>query len=825
MINQNLLLTGDDGYNLTNSLRFRSSASAYLSRTPAGAGNRRTFTYSVWLKRGVLDASYNKYFFSAKPSPSVRDGMYFGTSQTLSVFANDGSSASLVTTQVFRDVSAWYHIVVAVDTTQATASDRVKIYVNGSQVTAFGTATYPAINYDWAFNNSVIHTISDDAANAPTGLYHFDGYMAEINFIDGQALTPSSFGETSTTTGVWIPKKYTGTYGTNGFYLPFTDNSALTTSSNVGLGKDFSGNGNYFATNNISITAGVTYDSMTDVPTLTSATAGNYPVLNEISAYSGLPITNANIQTSAVPSGNNWYSRSTTMGFSSGKIYAEFSMPSITSGNQGNPVGFGIIPASNDFSASGQLVGDANRGYGFYCPDTAANVPVKRVAGSNTSVGSGSATTTSDIFMVAFDLTNGNAWFGKNGTWYAGDPAAGTGASITGITAGEYIFGLSVYRDTTYTNNTAAINFGQRPFTYTPPTGFVRLNTFNLPTPTIGATAATTANKYFDATLYVGNNAAQTITNAGLFQPDWVWTKARANGYSHNLYDSVRGVNQNLQSNSTGAEFFNANSLTSFNTNGFTLGLNDNGNASSSSVAWQWRASNATAVTNTNGTITSTVSASTTAGFSIVTYTGTGVNATVGHGLGVTPSMFIIKRRNAAGNDWAVYHISTSANGGLALNDTRAYAADSAWFNNTAPTSSVFTVSTSSIANASGATYVAYCFAQIAGYSAFGSYTGNGSADGPFVFTGFRPRFVMFKGSSIASNWCMLDSSRNTYNLTDATLQANDSAAELTNLSDVDFLSNGIKIRDVVTNDTNVSGQTYTYMAFAENPFKYANAR
>jgi hypothetical protein len=221
---------------------------------------------------------------------------------------------------------------------------------------------------------------------------------------------------------------------------------------------------------------------MTDVPTLTSVTAANYPVFNAVSGYSGLPIINANIQTSAVPSGGNWYSRSTTMGFSSGKIYAEFSMPSITSGAQGSPVGFGIIPSTTDFSASGQLVGDANRGYGFYCPDTSGSeTPKKRVAGTNTSVGTASATITTDTFMVAFDLTNGNGWFGKNGTWYAGDPAAGTSASITGITAGEYIFGLSVYRDVNFTNNTAAINFGQRPFAYTPPSGFKSLNAFNLP--------------------------------------------------------------------------------------------------------------------------------------------------------------------------------------------------------------------------------------------------------------------------------------------------------------------------------------------------------
>jgi len=294
------------------------------------------------------------------------------------------------------------------------------------------------------------------------------------------------------------------------------------------------------------------------------------------------------------------------------------------------------------------------------------------------------------------------------------------------------------------------------------------------------------------------------------------------------LVDAVRGNTKQLASNLTNAESTANNALTSFNSNGFTVGTNTDGynvNANTQTyIGWQWKA-NGAGSTNTAGSITSTVSANTSAGFSIVTYTGTGANATVGHGLGVAPSMVIYKRRSAS-DGWAVYFSSIGATNNLVLQSTAAQQANgNVYWNSTAPTSTVFTAGTDSAVNASTATYVAYCFAQIAGYSAFGSYTGNGSSDGPFIFTGFRPRFVMFKGSSIASNWCMLDSSRNTYNLTDATLQANDSAAELTNLSDVDFLSNGIKIRDVVTNDTNVSGETYIYMAFAENPFKYANAR
>ena len=265
------------GYNLARSLRFRASASAYLSRTPASAGNRQTFTISGWFKRGQLGI-FQRLFVSTNDGLNVNwDQIYFNSDDTIYLWGYSGSSIyQLITNAVFRDPSAWYHIVVAYDTTQVTAANRIKLYVNGVQQTfSGGSGGYPAQNYSTYFN-----------LNCPQYLGYsanmLDGHCAEHNWVDGQALTPSSFGSTNSTTGVWQPARYTGTYGTNGFYLPFTDNSALTTSSNVGLGKDFSGNGNYWTTNNISITAGVTYDSMTDVPTLTSATIGNFPVLNPL---------------------------------------------------------------------------------------------------------------------------------------------------------------------------------------------------------------------------------------------------------------------------------------------------------------------------------------------------------------------------------------------------------------------------------------------------------------------------------------------------------------------------------------------------------------
>jgi hypothetical protein len=358
-----------------------------------------------------------------------------------------------------------------------------------------------------------------------------------------------------------------------------------------------------------------------------------------------------------------------------------------------------------------------------------------------------------------------------------------------------------------------------------------------MPTPTIPA-----GNLYFNATLWTGDGATspRTITNgvAGQsFQPDLVWSKDRTSAYNHQLFDSVRGTgsSKNLMSNDTAAEGTNASSfgyLSAFNSNGFSLTKGTDpgneylwvGKTNDNYVAWQWKAGG-TAVTNTSGTISSQVSANTTSGFSVVTYTGTGVNATVGHGLGVAPSMVIVKVRTGTTTyGWRVYHVSLGATKYLQLNAVDRAETFGDW-NNTAPTSSVFSIGATSpqVNNQSGSTYVAYCWAPIAGYSAFGSYTGNGSTDGPFIYLGFRPKWLFTKRTDSTSNWQQVDSSRNPINVTGAPLYPNLANAE-SGTSDLDLLSNGFKCRSA-NSDANASGGTYIYMAFAENPFKYANAR
>lgn len=333
------------------------------------------------------------------------------------------------------------------------------------------------------------------------------------------------------------------------------------------------------------------------------------------------------------------------------------------------------------------------------------------------------------------------------------------------------------------------------------------------------------------ATTYTGTGATASISNAvnGVsFQPDFVWIKDRSNARNHHLYDVIRGATYALYSNLTDAEAIVSTGLTSFNSDGFSLGSGASSNGNSETyVAWQWNAGGST-VTNTSGSISSQVRANATAGFSVVTFTSTGSSGavTVGHGLGVAPAMVITKERGAVGS-WGVYHtgLTTPASQYLNLQTTGAATTNTSYWGNTNPTSTVVTLGNGTMM-ALNTTMVMYCFAAVAGYSAFGKYTGNGSgsADGVFVYLGFRARFLMIKRTDSTGGWVMLDTARDTYNDVDNYLYANSSAADAGSSNVLDINSNGFKIRNSWT-DINASGGTYVYMAFCENPFKFANAR
>ena len=321
---------------------------------------------------------------------------------------------------------------------------------------------------------------------------------------------------------------------------------------------------------------------------------------------------------------------------------------------------------------------------------------------------------------------------------------------------------------------------------------------------------------YFNTKIFTGDGSLpRAITGVG-HQPDFVWLKNRDVGYQHQLYDSVRGTSAGVLYSSLSDAEDSTYQMSSFDSDGYTMGsqmgaVNGSGE---NIVSWSWKA-NGTGASNTDGSITSTVSANTTSGFSIVSYTGTGTQpSTVGHGLGVTPKMFIVKPRTDA-QSWCVYHESVGAGYLTYLDITSASGGSSVW-NSTSPTSSVFTVNDNQV-NSSGITYIAYCFAEVKGFSKFGSYTGNGSDDGIFIYTGFKPAFVIIKSTSI-NTWIMLDNKRGSYNVNQSKLFADANSAENTDTSNgIDFLSNGLKLRRN-NSEINTSGQSYIYMAFAEEP-------
>jgi hypothetical protein len=739
---------GTGPYTIPRSVRFRSSASAYLNRTFSTPTNSLKWTWSGWVKN-CTRTGYNPIFGTDSNSGGL---MYFHQTDNALQFYDPSTGAQLYTTALYRDPSSWYHILFVYDSTQATAADRMNWYVNGVKITSFAFTSYPTQNQAGTINTAVAHYLGRHFS----ALAYANSYMTEINFIDGQALTPSSFGAISSTTGVWQPIAYTGTYGTNGFYLKF--NSFATAAA---LGTDSSGNGNTWTVNNLSVTAGTTYDSMTDVPTLTSATAANYPTWNPL-----------------------WQGRTNTP----------------TNGNI-------------DYPASSIGIGTMALSGSSYWEITSTG-GTSTVALYSTTASTSQTVTTGLTYGFRFNATTGAFDYTTNGSSFT--------SIATGLTSGPYFFYVS-----TAASTTASLNAGQQGFTYTPPSGFVALNTYNLPTPTIANGAA-----YMAATTYTGNGSTQTISNTvnGVsFQPDFVWLKARSTAYAPIIYDSLRGATLELQSSTGGAESTQATGVTAFGSTGFNLGALARANGNSVTfIGWQWYTNGGSSSSNTNGTITSTVSAGATQGFSMVTYTGTGTAGTVGHGLGVTPSIVMVKARSAATN-WFIYDntVATPQSQYLQLNSGNAQTT-AASFWSTAATSSVFGIGTSANINGNAVTFVAYCFAAVAGFSAIGRYTGNGANDGPFIYLGFRPRFLLIKSTSTAAEyWDMFDTSRANINVGSTMLLANLTNTEYSGTY-FDVLSNGFKIRESGASSPggfNTSSSTYLYMAFAENPFKYSLAR
>ena len=518
-----------------------------------------------------------------------------------------------------------------------------------------------------------------------------------------------------------------------------------------------------------------------------------------------------------------------SFGVASGKWYAEVRVDDLGTNSTQIGVGSYIYPVSSANQNGNQsgitMVNLDNSSSSSRC------VIIDGVA--QTGSNSGFSFSAGDIIGVAMDIDNDQVSFYKNNT------LLGTGNhSLTTVGGGEFF--LILFTRGNFSTGTLTANFGQDSsfagnetpqgntdgngvgdFYYAPPSGYLALTTGNLPTATI-----TAPDEYFNTVLYAGDDTtSNAITGVG-FQPDFTWIKARNTGVlSHGLFDSVRGANKTLFSDVTNAEN-SAVVFPSFDSDGFTV--SDAGgnwtNDSFNYVAWNWLAGG-TAVSNTDGSITSQVSANTDAGFSVVGYTGNNTSgSTIGHGLTSAPEMIIVKNRSQA-DKWAVYHASnTSApeTDYLVLNDSVA-TADATYWADTAPTSTVFSVGLTGPINQPSEDYIAYCFHSVEGYSKIGSYTGNGSTDGTFVHCGFRPAWVMVKRTDSANSWTLEDNIRDPHNPVDKYLLADQSDAEGTTLY-FDFLSNGFKLR-TLTGASNASGATYIFIAFAEAPFKSANAR
>ena len=787
-LNNSLLLgqEGGGGYSISRSLRFNSSDSAYLSRTPASAGNRKTWTWAGWVKRSRLDSSQT--IFAAVQDGNNGTVLQFTAANAIQFFNYVGGAYAgrRITTAVYRDLSAWYHIVLAWDSANGTTANRIRLYVNGVEVTTFDTTGDPGSS-DSIVNSTNAHYIGADVG---FNNQYSNQYLADIYFVNSQALDPTSFGEFDAN-GIWQPIAYTGSYGTNGFKLDFSDNSAATATT---LGKDSSGNGNNWTPNNLSVTAGAGNDSLVDVPTNGSEVdtgsggqvRGNYCTWNPLDANSSLTISNGNLElTNTNSTARNV--RGTIAFPSSGKWYYEITPGGSVQGAVG--IGSSAVPL-NVQNAASQVI---------YFEDGSKGVDASRTTyGASYSSGT--------VIGVAFDADSNQVTFYKNNV----------SQGAIGTTAGVQYFPFVMSFNATY-----VANFGQRPFAYTAPSGFKALCTANLPAPVV-----TKPSTVMDVKLYTGNGSTQTISGLG-FSPDFIWTKSRSRIDNNVLHDIVRGRTSNLYSDLAASENTTTTStadLVSFDANGYTLGtvqqsaMNRSGETY---VAWTWDAGSST-VTNTQGSISSQVRANASAGFSVATLTTPGSGTfTVGHGLNVAPSLVICKARNQAFT-WIVYHRSAGAGNVLVLNTTAASAASATVWQNTNPSS---TLVYGDVTNWGTANYVMYSFAPVAGYSSFGSYTGNGSTDGPFVYTGFRPRWIMWKCTTAAYDWDVYDAVRDPRNAAAARLKPNSSDAEATlSPATFDILSNGFKLR-ANYNSSNASSQTFIYAAFAEHPFQYARAR
>jgi len=815
------------GYEIERSLRFERGHGAYLSRTASSPTNVNKFSYSCWVKRTLLNQGSMVLMGGGGGSQTNTNAealLYFVDSDEIASVYKGGLASCNIgwfmkASRKLRDPSAWMHLLSVWDGTLSGDSNRMKFYINGVQDPLGHDCGSTSNGFQYVNRSGSTQYIGRMDAGA--GPYYASFYLTEAYFVDGTACVPSDFIETNSKTGVISPKDSTDvlsnlTMGNNGFYLNFSDNSNTTSST---LGKDYSGNNNNWTPYNFNVSSGTDNDSLEDTPT------NNCCVINPIDTYrSGNTVSDGNLKLQRT--GSNFGNARGSFAVNSGKWYYEWKCT-----GTGNQIGW--VNTGFDINYNGgdvAVTSSGGNGVGMYWDSRTFMYGWQNSGGNDYFPNSANyaSYTNGDIIMVAFDVDNFKFWFGKNGSWINVLGTANPSTGSDGITPvasknnGTYVSGMYFTPlISCWSSGSGYVNFGQRPFTYTIPTGYKKLVSTDLPNPTI-----LLPNKHFDTLLWTGDgNDNRAITGLD-FAPDWVWLKVRSEVYNHSLNDTVRGINKQLSSNLTADETTYTDFIKSFNSNGFTLGVNYDVNRSGGRtyVGWNWNAGGTT-VTNNDGSISSQVRASTITGFSIVLYTASGSNgSTVGHGLGVKPDVIITKRRNNTSN-WGVYHSSIGANKSLFLNTTHAPIDNTTYYNDTEPTSTVFTLGGSNESNgANGDTYVAYCFSEVDGFSRFSKYKGNNNSNGTFVSTNFSVAWLMIKRIDSTRDWVIYDVKRGSVNTIKNFLESNTNNSEQTNTNNsVDFLSNGFKFRDT-SGDMNGAGE-YVFLAFAESPFKNARAR
>jgi hypothetical protein len=671
------------------------------------------------------------------------------------------TSTNYLTSSTSVLINTWQHIAVC------RVSGTTRLFLNG----VLEATTTSSINLS---ANSQLN-IGNQGSFSPTS-YNYIGYMQDIRIT-----------------------KNVGRYAGN-----FTPPTAAFAYNQYDIGNQ------QWLPTNISVTAGVNQDNLVDSPSdygtdtgLGGQVRGNYATWNPLSGVANGTLSNGNLDFVGVASGDS--QRPSTVGIVSGKWYAEIRVNSALSGS----VSLGVSLYSQ--SAIGTINGTQSRGY-FYTGQKYSNGVLSNY---------GTSYTNGDIIGIAVDADNSKIWFSKNGVFQAsGDPVAGTNAAFTDITSNTWF--IVVQTGGATGGAASSVNFGQRAFSYTAPSGFKCLVSTNLPTVNgIGATSTTRADDYFNPTIWTGNGSQVDVG----FNPELLWYKARNAVDFGGVIDVLRGDTKYLQTYSTNPEGTQAGLLTT-NSTGFVPGTPFSTN---NYVAWSWKA-NGAGVTNTNGSITSTISANATSGCSVVRYTGTGANATVGHGLGKQLKFLVVKELSNV-DSWVVWHTAIPGTQYLIMNTEAAAATLANVWNSTVPSSSapyVFSLGSNASVNQSGQPYVAYCFTEIPSFSSMGTFTGNNASDGPFVYTGFRPAYVLIKSTNYGnagSTWVIKDELRAAnYNPATGNLYANlDFAEDVTATVHVDLLSNGFKLRG---NYVGINGPyTYMYVAFAESPFKYSRAR